>query len=63
MSTATRSPETYELESDDALNALRRRDQGRLAKYSFQRFRTAHTACGTHGQRRRLPDIGSPQAR
>jgi hypothetical protein len=43
MSTATRSPETHELEDDDALNALHRRGQGRLAKDSFQRFRTAHS--------------------
>ena len=62
MSTATRVPETHELEGDDALNALHRRGRGRLAKNSFQRFRTAHslrqprTAEGA-------PDIGSPQAR
>jgi hypothetical protein len=43
MSTATRSPETHELEGDDALNALRRTGRGRLAKDSFQRFRTAHS--------------------
>ena len=41
MSTATRVPETHELEGDDALNALRRTGWGRLAKDSFQRFRTA----------------------
>ena len=41
MSTATRGPETHELEGDDALNALRRTGWGRLAKDSFQRFRTA----------------------
>jgi hypothetical protein len=40
-STATRVPETHELEGDDALNALRRTGWGRLAKDSFQRFRTA----------------------
>jgi hypothetical protein len=43
MSTATRSPETHELEGDDALNALHRTGRGRLAKDSFQRFRTAHS--------------------
>jgi YihY family inner membrane protein len=41
MSTATRVPETHDLEGDDALNALRRTGWGRLAKDSFQRFRTA----------------------
>jgi YihY family inner membrane protein len=41
MSTATRVPETHQLEGDDALNALRRTGWGRLAQDSFQRFRTA----------------------
>jgi hypothetical protein len=41
MSTATRVPETHDLEGDDALNALRRTGWGRLAKDSFQRFRSA----------------------
>jgi YihY family inner membrane protein len=41
MSTATRVPETRELEGDDALNALRRTGWGRLVKDSFQRFRAA----------------------
>jgi YihY family inner membrane protein len=41
MSTATRVPETHELEGDDALNALRRTGWGPLAKDSFQRFRAA----------------------
>ncbi len=41
MSTATRVPETHQLEGDDALNALRRTSWGRLAKDSFQRFRAA----------------------
>jgi uncharacterized BrkB/YihY/UPF0761 family membrane protein len=41
MSTATRVPETHQLEGDDALNALRRTGWGRLAKDSFQRFRAA----------------------
>jgi hypothetical protein len=41
LSTAIRVPETHELEGDDALNALRRRGRGRLAKDSFRRFRTA----------------------
>jgi len=41
MSTATRVPETYQLEGDDALETLRRTGWGRLAKDSFQRFRTA----------------------
>jgi len=43
MSTATRGPATHQLEGDDALNALRRRGQGREATDSFQRFRTAHS--------------------
>jgi uncharacterized BrkB/YihY/UPF0761 family membrane protein len=41
MSTATRVPETHQLEGDDALNALRRTGWGPLAKDSFQRFRAA----------------------
>jgi uncharacterized BrkB/YihY/UPF0761 family membrane protein len=41
MSTATRVPETHELEGDDALKTLRRTGWGRLAKDSFQRFRAA----------------------
>jgi YihY family inner membrane protein len=41
MSTATRVPETHQLEGDDALNALRRTGWGRLAKDSFLRFRAA----------------------
>jgi hypothetical protein len=40
MSTATRVPETHELEGEDALNALHRTGWGRLAKDSLQRFRT-----------------------
>jgi hypothetical protein len=43
MSTATRVPETHELEGNDALNALQRTGRGRLAKNSFQRFHTAHS--------------------
>ena len=43
MSTATRVPETHELEGDDALNALHRTGRARLAKDSFQRFRAAHS--------------------
>ena len=64
MSTATRVPETHELEGDDALNALRRRGQA-----GWLRTRSSAsaplTACGSRGQPRtaeRLPDIGSPQA-
>jgi hypothetical protein len=43
MCTATRVPETHELEGDDALNALHRTGGGRLATDSFQHFRTAHS--------------------
>jgi hypothetical protein len=42
MSTATRVPETHELEGDDALNTLHRTGRGGLATDSFQRFCTAH---------------------
>jgi YihY family inner membrane protein len=41
MSTATRVPETYELEGDDALRTLRLTGWGRLLKDSFRRFRAA----------------------
>jgi hypothetical protein len=43
MNTATRAPETHELEGDDARNTLRRTGGGRLATDSFQHFRTAHS--------------------
>ncbi|MFN2488258.1 MAG: YihY/virulence factor BrkB family protein [Actinomycetota bacterium] len=41
MSTATAVPETYTLEGDDALEALRRAGWGRLLKDAFHRFRAA----------------------
>jgi YihY family inner membrane protein len=41
MSTATSVPETYELEGDDALRALRGTGWGQLARDSFVRFRAA----------------------
>jgi YihY family inner membrane protein len=41
MSTATLVPETYELDSDDAFQTLRRTGWGRLAKDCFLRFRYA----------------------
>jgi YihY family inner membrane protein len=41
MSTATRVPETYELEGDDALETLRRTGTWNLIKDSFKRFRYA----------------------
>jgi YihY family inner membrane protein len=41
MSTATPVPQTYELEGDDAMRALRSTGMRRLAIDSFQRFRAA----------------------
>ena len=56
MSTATRVPETHELEGDDALNALRRTGWGRLAKDLFQRFRTPTASANDLHH----PDRGGP---
>jgi hypothetical protein len=55
MNTATRSLETHELEGDDALNALHRTGRGRLAKDSFQRFRTGTVGLSDHPVR--LPPL------
>ena len=55
-------PEPHQLEGDDALNALHRRGRGRLARNSFQRFRTAHSLWQPRTAEG-LPDIGRPQAR
>jgi YihY family inner membrane protein len=41
MSTASRVPETYDLEGDDALETLRRTGWGQLARDCFLRFRYA----------------------
>ena len=59
MNTATRSPETHKLEGDDALNALHRTGRGRLAKDSFQRFRTGTVALSDHPVR--LPPLRCPK--
>jgi hypothetical protein len=56
MSTATRSPETYELESDDALKALPHRS------HSLRHPQTAEEASG-HRQSASTLSCGHPRVR